>query len=276
MIDFLKFIFIKRFLIHVILAILITGTGLWYVFKSLDDYTLHGQTITVPDFKGVKLAELDDFSKQHQLRYHIIDSVYQLDKPKGTVVEQNPAPESQVKDNRKIYLTVNALLPPKVKLPSLKDLTLRHATAIIESYNLTLGELIYEPGPCTNCVLRMEIDEKEVEPGMMVTKKTKVDLVLGQGASSEKVALPCLVGFTEMQARQYLRGKGLNIGATPYELCLTEEDSLSAQIYKQTPDCDTLAGINLGSTIDVFLTGDSTKWISSFSDTIAIGNPTVQ
>ncbi|MFQ5335347.1 MAG: PASTA domain-containing protein, partial [Flavobacteriales bacterium] len=83
----------------------------WLFFKFLDYYTNHGESLTVPDFEGLKIAELDEFCKAHQLNYVIIDSIYDLKRERGTVADQIPPPESQVKEGRKIYLTVVSELP---------------------------------------------------------------------------------------------------------------------------------------------------------------------
>ncbi|MBL4624327.1 MAG: PASTA domain-containing protein [Flavobacteriales bacterium] len=276
MIGFIKFLFSKRFIIHLIIAVLITGGGLWGVFRYLDSYTLHGQTITVPDFSGKTLAEIKDFAAEHDLGYKIIDSVYKPNVPKGAVLDQNPKPDSQVKKDRKIYLTVSRILPPLIELPELKDVTSRIAFGIIESKGLRIGDVIPEPSTCDGCVIRLEIKGKEVKGKIKVAKNTKIDIVVGIGESDELVAIPSLLGLTEEMAKLLMREKSLSFGVNACEECETEEDSINAIVYRQYPVFDSTAAINLGGTIDIWRTTDSTKLPALTIPSDSLASDTIQ
>lgn len=233
----------------------------------LDRYTLHGETITVPDFTGKKIEQLDEFISGSKMQYIIIDSVYKTDKPRGTVVDQDPSAESPVKEGRKIYLTVNAKLPMRVALPDLTDVTLRQATAILEYYGLKVGNKKYIPDQCFNCVLRMEIKGNKAEAGTTVEKNTTVDLILGQGQSAELVQIPALYGKTSSEVEQLLTSIALNFLAVNYEDCTTKDDSSSARVLKQSPEYEKDVSINLGSTINVWFTCDKDKVKVAETDT---------
>ena len=60
--------------------------------------------------------------------------------PKGSVIIQDPVAGSHVKRYRKIYLTTVTVLPEKVLMPDLIDLSLRQATATLETYGLKLDQ----------------------------------------------------------------------------------------------------------------------------------------
>ena len=100
-IDFLKS---KQFWKHLALAIVSLGIVLWILFKLLDIYTDHGETVTVPDFKGKNITELDQFVSGKDVRYLIIDSIYDPKEKAGIVLKQDPEAKSTVKHNRTIYL----------------------------------------------------------------------------------------------------------------------------------------------------------------------------
>lgn len=258
--SFIKFIFSKYFLINLGLVILITGLSIWGVFEYLENYTNHGETITVPDLKEMKVEEIDEFLSKKTLRYEILDSVYETGTPGGAILKQNPKAGSKVKENRKIYITVNAMEPPNITVPDFVDMSMRQAKSLIETYGLKLGEIEYEPDPCKNCVIAQKIDGDEVEPGTDVPKGTKIDLVLGQGTSDEMVLIPQLTGLNKSSAKDSLHAQMLNIGAEVYdETVKTEEDSLHAIIYKQLPPYQLKGTINMGSSIDIFLTTDKNK-----------------
>ncbi len=247
------FIFSKAFWLNLVIA----GLFLFFAGKKLlaylDEITLHGQTIIVPDFRKMKIEKLDEFVADKKIQYIIIDSVYMADKPKGAVTEQDPPANSQVKEGRKIYLTVNAKTALRVALPDLADVTLRQATAILEYYGLRIGNKKYIPDQCFNCVLRMEMNGTKAESGAMIEKNSVIDLVLGQGQSTDLAPIPDLYGKTLSEVEMLLSSASLNYLAVSYENCKTKEDSLAARILRQSPHFEKDVAINLGSTINVWL-----------------------
>lgn len=74
----------------------------------LNFYTKHGQSEIVPSLKGFTLEEAADMLDRHNLRFEIIDSTYVREKKLGTIIEQNPAPNTTVKPGRSIYLIINS------------------------------------------------------------------------------------------------------------------------------------------------------------------------
>ena len=116
-----------------LLFAVITLFMLFFVwFKWLNNYTNHNDVVNVPDFDGIHIKSLDSLVDAHDLRYEIIDSIFDKSKQKGVVVNQDPLPNTIVKDNRKIYLTINSLNARKVKFPDVVDLTLRQAVSKLE------------------------------------------------------------------------------------------------------------------------------------------------
>ena len=57
--------------------------------------------------------------------------------PPGTVVEQSPRPNTKVKTNRTVYLTVTAFTSKMVVLPRLTDMSERQARSALEGIGLT-------------------------------------------------------------------------------------------------------------------------------------------
>ena len=263
-----RFIFSKAFWINTIIAATLLFFAAKWMLGYLDKYTLHGEAISVPDFTGKKMEQLDEFISESKIQYTIIDSVYKTDKPRGTVTDQDPPAGFNVKEGRKIYLTVNAKLPLRVALPDLTDVTLRQATAILEYYGLKVGNKKYVPDQCFNCVLRMELKGHKADAGTLVEKNTSIDLVLGQGQSTELVQIPDLYGKTYNEVEQLLTSIALNFLPVNYEGCGTKEDSANAMVLKQSPLYEKDVSINLGNTINVWFSCDKGKVKIAGSDTI--------
>nr|WP_319399336.1 PASTA domain-containing protein [uncultured Carboxylicivirga sp.] len=266
--SFLKFLISKVFLKNLgiavgILAILLIGT-----FISLNIYTLHGVTQPVPNCTGLTQDQFEELLKEKNFRFNIIDSVHITGFTPGAVVEQIPAEGSRVKKNRTIHFTINAYSAEKVQMPNLSSYSLRSAKAILESYGLKTGELIYIPSEYTNEVLGQHYKGKPIEPGTSVEKGSVIDLLLGQGLSDKKTNIPDLTGLAAEEARHFLVSVSLNLGATIYDsTVVTQDDSLFAFIWKQRPLPEEGSRIPLGASIDVWLSTDSSKILP---DTLSI------
>jgi beta-lactam-binding protein with PASTA domain len=252
--DLFLFLKSKRFRIHFLISLLVGGLVLWIAFKSISIYTHHGETIAVPDFANIKTEDLDKFIADKNLKYEVIDSVFDATVAPGVVIKQDPEKNSSVKQNRTIYLTVSAKLPPLIKMPNLVDASMRQAQAMIESYGLKAGKREYRPDPCVNCVLAQLIKGKKIEPGTMIPKGSVIDLVLGQGQEGEKINVPCLAGLTRSEATAKIAESGFSEGSVTYSDCKTNADKEKAKVYKQNPACNSDNNmLNPGSPIDMYM-----------------------
>ncbi len=245
---------------NIVLAGVIVLAIIVITLLSIRIYTDHGESFAVPDFTGLSLAEVDQIAGERHLRYEVVDSVYDNDLPGGAVVEQYPEPNFKVKKNRRIFLTTNAELPEMVTMPNVVGVTLRQAVAMIETQGLKVGQLTYIPDIAINSVLYQKYQGQEIEPGAEIVKGATIDLVLGKGLSTEKTMPPQLIGLSLDEAKQKIVQAYLNLGAVVYDdSVVSEEDSLHALIFKQSPLHNNTNLVNLGSSIDVWLTADSVK-----------------
>ena len=255
--KFFSFFKGKTYLLHFLVAFLLLSGIAWGLLKFLDVYTLHGETITVPDLKNYQMQEVEKIIEEKGLRYLVVDSVYDSKKGPGAVIEQEPKPFLQVKHNRTIYLTVNAELPPQVKMPDLVDLSLRQAIAQLESGGLKIGKLTYVPDIAFNAVIMQEHKGKKIAAGEMIVKGAVIDLVLGEGESDEMVPVPNLINLTLEEAIAAISAASLNQGTIIPDAVL--KDSASARVYRQVPGYSSQGMINLGRPIDLFITESPNK-----------------
>lgn len=251
-----KFIFSKTFLINLIIALVFGAAIIWGIFKFIDNYTHHGETISVPSLEGLTIEETKTVLEEKGLRYTILDSIYVPKAEKGVVLDQNPRKDDLVKLNRTIYVTVSKIVPPKITMPNVVDMSLRLAVAKLESYGLKV-ETKYKPSECVNCVLTQEIKNKEIKPNTQIKKGSTITLTIGSGTSNVKVLAPYLIGLTKDEAKQKLMEASLNVGFSDYTNCTTPEDSLNARVYRQTPVRSENIAINMGSDVDLYFTCDT-------------------
>jgi beta-lactam-binding protein with PASTA domain len=249
-----QFLKSKVFWLNVLGAIVVFVVLVTITMRWLDSYTMHGETITVPDLRGMSMEQVERQLKAKKLEYAIWDSLFDINLKPAAVIDQNPKPNEKVKENRKIYLTVNAFNPPKFKMPDLVDKSLRQAMMEIESYGLKVGKLDYVPDMAQNAVLKQLVDGKIVKPGDMVAKGTVIDLVLGDGLGNTKIEVPLLLNLTLSEAKFVLTGSSLNLGAVIFSGSV--KDSSQVVIYRQIPNPFNDGTINMGESIDVFVTNE--------------------
>ncbi|MFT5052995.1 MAG: beta-lactam-binding protein with PASTA domain, partial [Oceanospirillaceae bacterium] len=246
--SLIKFIFSKAFAISLVLAVGIAVGLLFGVFAYMDDYTEHGVTYTVPELSGVMIDDLEALFDSTEINYLIVDSMYSNEIPRGSVAEQDPPAGSQVKKGRNIYLTVNAKLRERVGMPDLVNLSLRQAKAKLESFGLVLGELTYVPDIAKNAVLRQYLGEGEISTGNLIFKGTPINLELGDGLSSSRVAMPYVLYSTLEEATGILRAASLNVGAIVIDTPIT--DKAQVRVYRQIPGYRTETMLRMGSFVD--------------------------
>lgn len=251
--NFILFLKSKSFRIHFAIAFVSITLVLYFTLKWLNVYTKHGETISVPDLKGMNIVDAMDVLDDQGFKY-VIDSIYTNQAEPNSVYEQDPEANALVKENRTIYFTVVSGSAPTVKLPDLIDVSFREAQAILESYGIKVGKLIYRPDLAQNAVLGIQHKGHEVDKGYVISKGEVVDLILGDGYGNLKVEIPNLVGLSYDEALFVLQGSKLILGAVIFDGL--NNDTLNAVVYKQSPESstDTSANkISQGETIDIYL-----------------------
>ena len=248
----IRFIFSKVFLKNLLFAIVFVAVVILGANLYLNSYTDHGESVEVPDLRGMKIEDIEGALSNTTLTYEIIDSVYN-EGARGTVLEQLPPPSAQVKEDRSIYLTVNAMRQPmkEIKVKIGESFRIAQTKLNIDGIEYTTE---YKPGVCNNCVLEMKYKGEEVETGTMIRRGDKITLVLGE-RGNQKVSVPRLFGLSLDSAEKVLTDNSLTLGFPFYDQDIeTKEDSLNAKIYDQHPDGSGDTELRIGSPVDVWLT----------------------
>lgn len=178
----LKFLTSKVFLKQILLAGAAVIVLSFILLKWLSVYTNHGEFETVPDLTGKSLSVAQMTLKENHLNMKVQDSAnYNPDYPKYSVIEQEPPAGSKVKDDRKIYLTINPSGYRQIRVPDLTERTLRQAQPTLEALGFKVGKLIYKDNIAKDMVLQMMHDGETLKEGDKLPKTAVIDLVLGNG-----------------------------------------------------------------------------------------------
>jgi len=148
-------------------------------------YTNHGEKQVVPDVVGISVESAANLFEGKGLRYEVVDSLYSDAVPKGSIVEQDPAAGSIVKQDRKIYLITNAVLDEMVALPEVVDISVRQACAILEASGLRVERVVYKPSEYRDLVLGVYKRGFQVFPGEQLPSGSSIELYVGSGQNEE-------------------------------------------------------------------------------------------
>jgi eukaryotic-like serine/threonine-protein kinase len=225
---------IKKVLVN-LLIILGISTLLGFLFLKvyLPLYTNHGETVSVPDLSDYDINQTMKILNETGLQYEVSpDSGFSTEKPPLSVLKQIPAPNSQVKSGRKIYLTLNARNAPMLKMPNLVNTPLKNVQEILANMGLERGDIVYVPDIGTNVVLEQKYRGINIPEGFEVPKGARIDFVVGDGLGNQILAVPSLIGMEEEDAEFVLLGSGLRVGNKNF---VSTDSGSIGKIYRQFP-----------------------------------------
>jgi len=184
--SFIQYIKSKEFLRTVITMLVVVIILIFGLSKWLDFHTKHDEKIKVPNLAQLSLDDTEKTLKEANLSFVVIDSASFNPKfPPKSVIEQNPIAGDFVKENRKIYLTLNPSGYRKITIPNVIDQTKRQVVIQLKSIGFRIGKERYIPDLGKDVVRGLESKGKEIKPGDKLSKNTIIDLVLGDGFKKE-------------------------------------------------------------------------------------------
>lgn len=181
--SIIKFLTSKIFLKQILLAIAAIVVLCILLLKWLNITTNHGDFETVPNLKGKSISVAQVELEDHNLVMQIQDSAnYNPDYPKFSVIEQDPIAGAKVKEDRKIYITLNPSGYRKIRVPDgLIDKTYRQVKPTLEALGFKVGKITYVDNLGKDMVLRLSHKSKTITSGDKLPKTSVIDLVLGNG-----------------------------------------------------------------------------------------------
>lgn len=179
--DFFSFKQNRFFWLNIIAMIIFVIAIIFGVLNWLDSFTHHGESVLVPDVKGMALEQAKDEINSQNLHATVIDSNYVKTMPAGAVLEQNPEGNSKVKKGRTIYLIINTNSIPKVAIPDIIDnSSYRQAEARLRALGFKLSEPNLMEGE-QDWVYGVECNGKMLNAGDKIARESVLTLHIGAG-----------------------------------------------------------------------------------------------
>lgn len=249
-----KFLTSKLFLKNLGLAFLITILLISITMFFLARYTNRGENIATPNFTGLNIDEAVGIADRKDFTIEVRDSVFRAKIKPGTILMQNPLAGHTIKPGRVIYLTVASVLPGKVEVPKLTDVSLRQARVLLESKGFALGRVEYRPSEFDGLVLDQLYKGMSIVQGSRIDNGSTIDLVVGGKGIGGETTVPNLIGLTFANAKEQIFSKLLTPGAVIFDTSVhTAIDTINAAVWKQIPPADSTKQLSTGSSIDLWL-----------------------
>jgi beta-lactam-binding protein with PASTA domain len=252
-VTLMQFFLSRKFWLSLFIALVLMGIILIALIKYLEVFTRQGKELVVPDFSGNTLPMIEAVGYDDLFSFIVVDSVYDESRLPGSVVMQNPIPETKVKKGRRIYFTVVASTPEMVMMPDLRDLTLRQALNVLEMHKLKTGKLIYKPSFDKNAVLAQFYMDDTVAPGDTLVKGSLIDLIIGSGERRYWIPIPFLIGKTREEAILELNMASFNLGV---EFYIDTVEIGQMRVYLQEPMWDSELPFHPGDSIHLWYRSD--------------------
>jgi len=228
-----KFITTKPFWVNLLVAIFLVIAILFSILQLLGTITNHGEYLKVPNVLSKNTNEAIRFLESKGFDVVIQDSIYTDTAKRGIVLKQLPDPNSLVKVNRTIILTVNRFSLPLVDMPALEGKTLNFAIEILKRSHLKFGDTIFRPDFMLGSVIEQQYHGDKIPSGSKVPWGSIINLVVGSGLNDEPMLVPEFIGMTYEQVKDSLDKMGVTLGALVTDADVT--DTNMAFIWKQQP-----------------------------------------
>ncbi|MBD0779806.1 PASTA domain-containing protein [Maribacter sp. ANRC-HE7] len=188
--QFFNFLRSRTFLVQLVLAVVVSVVLVIVTLRWLNSTTHHGEFVEVPDFSKMSVMDMRSTVENVGLRYEVLDSAnYNPNYPRFSIIEQDPKAGTKVKEDRKIYFTVNPSGYKKVTVPNIIQVTQRNASSMLKAVGLDVQRVSYIDELGKDMVYQIKYKGKYIKPGDKLPKTSKIELVCGNGSITERAQI---------------------------------------------------------------------------------------
>jgi len=172
-------IFLKSmFKLAIVVLVIILLTSLY-----LRIYTRHGKEYLTPELRGYTFSQVYKMVKNKGFNLKVIDSIENtIDNSllPGTIVDQSPPANFNIKKGRTIFITIISYNVKKVALPELPGyVSITQAENELRPLGIKIGKIIFLPSSKDDgLVYAMLYKGDTVQPGFRIPKGSTIDLVV--------------------------------------------------------------------------------------------------
>lgn len=251
----INFVWSKQFLINIGLIVVLYIVGYFVLDWSIDKRTKHGQMIEVPNLIGKNQNILETLGEESELKYVVLDSIYDPSKVSGTILEQDPKATSLSDVHVKAGRTVKVRVSKNVKLVEMLNLiskSQRFGEKILENAGFRTT-VEYKPSKeDNNAVIEQLYKGKPILAGTKIPIGSRIKLIVGRDEVGEPVMVPNVIGLGLLDAENRLHSVGNFNVFIDCRTCLTTSDSTASIVYNQKPEYTEGMMLPSGSVITIY------------------------
>lgn len=248
-----EFIKTKDFRKHLLRILGVYVAVILVIWLYLAWYTDHGEFISVPEVRGMSFEEAVTSIEDRDLKYVVVDSIYVENAKGGTVMEQSPLPESQVKEGREVFLTTYRVSPPLETINIEEGEYAQVALIKLNNKGIKVRKIEEPNNQMIGAVIKLTYKGKKLKAGSQVKRGEEVTMHIGVSAN-EQVLVPNLAGMTLDSAMATLERAELMMGLTISNTSLTSSaDSLAARVCSQSPAYSSDVYVPKGQIVDLWI-----------------------
>lgn len=222
--------------LNILAAVVLVVLVCWGALMWLKSYTHHGESVEVPDVKGLYIEEAELLLSDISLGYELIDSVYLRSLAPGEIAEQSPAPGTSVKKGRRIYITINRRSQKLIQVPMLVGESRRKVQTNLRTLGFNADSVQYKPYEFDDEVLDLLYKDEPIDSGASIPDASHIVLVVGRADTTITRVVPNLLGLTLAEAHPAIDAYELAMGVASYDVPpATAEEAAKYKIFSQTP-----------------------------------------
>lgn len=251
---------------HLLFMLAISIVIIILAFLLIKLFARQGKEYELADMRGALLEEVQQ-NNPLDLKFVVIDSVYDADSKGGVVLQQDPKPGTMIKTNRTVYVTVTAHAPSDVVLPELGNMSVRSAVSALDAAGLKCGTLKFVDSPYRNVILEASHKGKLIYSGEKMEQGATVDLTVGLGEGTPSTIVPFVIGQVPAKVHRAILSASLNVGKEHYD---NVTNRASAVCYRLEPDYTGVTRYPLGTYVELWYCDASDKDVERIISTFKV------
>ena len=215
-----------RFFLSVVPGtLLLAGAG--YLGARAVDVYLNPKVLVVPKVLGLNGQDAALKMRDSGFRVSVVPGEERSLKI-GSIIGQNPAPDSALHGGRLVTLTINQ--PPELSVPKVSELSLDGAKSVLRDAGLKVG-LVRYTFTADLALPKGEVVAQSPETGTQVARGGTVDLLISQGVRPQQTFLPDLTGLSFEEAKALVKQSGLKLN----DVSVQDSDKPEGTVLAQNP-----------------------------------------
>ncbi|MCB2285589.1 Stk1 family PASTA domain-containing Ser/Thr kinase [Clostridium algidicarnis] len=233
----------KKIIIISLMAVLAISLGLLsaYLIDRSSLTTKKNKEVTVPQILNLTKEEAKKVLESNKLKMEVAGTE-KSDKEEGTIIDSNPKEGETAKEGDVVKVIISGG-KSSVNVPDLKDIDIKSAKDMIESYELEVGSI---DSDFSDTVSKDNVIKQDPAPDKQVEKGTKINLVVSKGPKIILIAVPNVINANINDAENALRNAKLTVNKSTEE---TTDKGKDQKVFYQSIEAGTK--VEAGSTINI-------------------------